>query len=492
MMNLWETMQEFLRSLASTLGSSLPKIIAAFVILFVGWVVARLISSGIRRLLLKINLRGFLAKILKQDVTFPIEKVFAAVVYYIIMLFVLIAFFQHLQLTAIIGPLNHLLDEIMAFLPNIISAGILIVVAWVIASVVRVLIKKGSEAINLDEKIAQKGGKQNIQVSGSLANAAYWFVFLLFLPPILEALQVESLVVPVQELISKILTYIPDIFAAAIILLIGWFVAHIVRLIVVGLLGAVGIDRIGEKVGLSEKVKLSQLLGTVVYALILLPVLISALNALKIEAISRPAIAMLNQILHAIPLVFGALIIIGVSYFVGTIITKIVADLLEGIGLNNLPNKIGLNLKIDLVKAVSKIIMIAILLLATMEAAEILHFDYFSLLVNKFIIFGAHTLLAVIILGIGLWIANVSQKVMIDSFGEGARLLAYVLKGAILIIVIAMALNQMGISKEIVVSAFTILMAAIGIAVALAFGLGCKDLAAKQAERWFKKGSSEE
>lgn len=491
MMNLLETMQEFLRSLASTLGASLPKILAAFLILFIGWIIARLVASGVRRILIKLNLRGLLSKMLRQDVTFPVEQAIAKTIYYIIFLFVLVAFFQHLQLTAIIGPLNHLLDEIVAFLPNIISAAILILIAWIIASIVRVVIQKGSQAINLDAKIAQKGGKEELKVSGSLANAAYWFVFLLFLPPILEALKLESLVIPVQELISKILTYIPDIFAAAIILIVGWFVAHIIRLIVVGLLGAVGIDRVGEKVGLSERVKLSQLIGTVVYALILLPVLISALNALKIEAISRPAIAMINQILQAIPLVFGAFIILAVSYFVGTIITRIVADLLEGLGLNNLPSKIGLNVKVDLVKTVSKIVMIAIMLFASMEAAEILHFAYFSLLINKFILFGARTLLAAVILGIGLWVANFCQKVMIDSFGEGSRFLAYVLKVAILVIIVAMALNQMGISKEIVVSAFTIFMAAIGVAVALAFGLGGKDVAAKQVERWFKKDAEE-
>ena len=487
MLNSFEGFQEFLRSLATTLGESLPKIVAAFVILFVGWIIAHLVSSGVRKILTKLNLRGFLSKVLREEITFPIEKAIATVVYYIILLFVLVAFFQHLQLTAIIEPLNHLLDEIMAFLPNLVSAAVLIFVAWIIASLVRVMIKKGSQAIKLDEKIAQKGGREELQVSHSLANAAYWFVFLLFLPPILEALQVESLVQPVQELISEILTYVPNILAAAIILLVGWFVAHIVRLIVVGLLGALGLDRIGEKIGLSEKVKLSQLIGTIIYALILLPVLISALNALKIEAISQPAIAMLNQILHAIPLIFGAFIIIAVSYFVGTIVAKIVADLLEGLDVNEWPAKIGLNLKVDLVRFTSKVIIAAILLLASMEAAEILGFDYFSMLLNKLVVFGAHTLLALFILGVGIWIANLAQKILIDSFGEGARWAAYLLKGAILVLVIAMALNQMGISREIVVSAFTILMAAVGVALALAFGLGCKDLAAREVERWLKK-----
>ncbi len=485
MSGIWEALQEFWRTLAGTLGASLPQILAAFLILIIGWIVARLIAGGVRRILLKINLRGLLERMLREEIKVSVENVIARVVFYILFLFVLVAFFQRLQLTAVTEPLNNLLQEVVAFLPNLISAAVLFFVAWIVASLVRLVIKKGTSAIKLDEKISQKGVREGVPVSTSLANAAYWFVFLLFLPAILETLQMESLVVPVQELVSKILTYVPDIFAAVLILVVGWFIAHIVKVIVVSLLAAVGLDQVGEKIGLSEKIKLSQVVGSIVYIFILIPVLIAALNALKIEAISEPAIAMLNQILYAIPLIFGAAVIVAVAYFVGKVVSRLVADLLEGLGANRLPEKIGLGFKFDLVRAVSFIVMAFFILLALMEAAEILRLEYFSVLVNQFILFGARVIIAMLILGFGVWIGGLAQNVLKRSMGERGELPGSILKGAIIVIAFAMALTEMGISKEIVVSAFTILMAGVAIAVALAFGLGCKDIAAKAVEKWF-------
>ncbi|NPA49355.1 MAG: mechanosensitive ion channel [Thermodesulfobacteria bacterium] len=487
MTNIWEALQEFWRSLASTLGSSLPQILAAFLILIIGWIVARIIAAGIRKVLIKINLRGLLEKILREEIKISIENIIAKIVFYILFLFVLVAFFQRLQLTAVTEPLNNLLNEIIAFLPNLLSAALLIFLAWIIASIVRLVIKKGTAAIKLDERIAQKGAREEVPVSTSIANAAYWFVFLLFLPAILETLKMESLVVPVQELVSKILTYIPDIFAAVLILIVGWFIAHVIKLVVTGLLAALGVDQIGEKIGLGDKAKLSQIIGNIIYVLIFIPVLIAALNALKIKAISDPAIAMLNQLLSAIPLIFGAFVIIAVAYFVGKIVAKMVADILEGMGANKLPEKLGLGFKVDIVRLVSTIIMTLAVLLAFMEAAELLRLEYLSILINNLIFFGARAIIAVLILALGVWIGGLAQKMLEQSLGEKARVPAYFLKGAVIALAFAMALTEMGISKEIVVSAFTILMAGIAVAVALAFGLGCKDHAARLVDKWFTK-----
>ena len=70
---------------------------------------------------------------------------------------------------------------------------------------------------------------------------------------------------------------------------------------------------------------LSSIIGTIVYVLILIPVAIAALNALRIDAISVPAIAMLQQVLNALPAIFTAVAISIVAYFVG----RFVADLLK-------------------------------------------------------------------------------------------------------------------------------------------------------------------
>ena len=107
--------------------------------------------------------------------------------------------------------------------------------------------------------------------------------------------------------------------------------------IVTNLLAAVGADQLSERVGLAPVLgeqRLSGLLGLVVYVLILIPVLIAALNALALEAITRPASNMLNVILEAIPAIFAAILVVVVAYMVGRVVAGLITDLLTGVGFN--------------------------------------------------------------------------------------------------------------------------------------------------------------
>ena len=72
---------------------------------------------------------------------------------------------------------------------------------------------------------------------------------------------------------------------------IGWFVAKILRDLVTNRLSVTGLDDLGRRAGLRETVSLSKVIGLVVYIFVLVPALIAALDALKIEAISAPATA---------------------------------------------------------------------------------------------------------------------------------------------------------------------------------------------------------
>jgi len=81
---------------------------------------------------------------------------------------------------------------------------------------------------------------------------------------------------------------------------LGWFVARIVQRVVTNLLAAVGTDALSEKAGLAKalgETKLSQALGLIVQILILVPVIIAALNALQLEAVTRPTSNMLDVVL---------------------------------------------------------------------------------------------------------------------------------------------------------------------------------------------------
>ena len=147
------------------------------------------------------------------------------------------------------------------------------------------------------------------------------------------ALALEGLLAPVQGLTDRVLGFLPSIFAAALIFVVGWFVARLVQRIVSNLLAAAGIDRLSARVGLDSALganTLSSLLGLVVYVLILVPVLISALNALQLEAITGPASQMLAQILDAIPGLFAGGLLFTLAFFVGKLVSGLVVNLLRG------------------------------------------------------------------------------------------------------------------------------------------------------------------
>jgi hypothetical protein len=488
-----QNIEVFFQALFDKLGTSLPNLLAALLILIIGWIVARLIAGSIRKLLRRTNLDNRLAKTATQDSSVEIhaEDWIAKGIFFVLMIFVLVAFFQRLGLTSVTGPLNTLLDTVMGYLPQLASALILLLVAWLVATIVKMLVSRGATMLKLDDRLSSQGALQDeetMSVSDSIASAAYWLVFLFFLPPILNSLRMNGLVGPMEDMISKIMDFIPNIFGAAIILLVGWFIARIVRQIVVSLLVVAGVNKLGDRIGLSRGTTLAGLLGTIVYAFILIPAVISALDTLAIDAISNPASMMLSTLLDAIPRIFGAVVVLGVAYLVGRLISGLVVEILDGVGINQWPEKIGLNLKTErsLAEIIGYIILVATVLFAGMEAAEMLGFGKFSELVNAFIVFGGKVLLALVIFGVGLYIANLARDIMLSTMGEDAAFTISIVRAAILVLVTAMALSQMGIAQEIVNDAFTILLAAIGIAIALAFGLGSREIAGKEVARWLE------
>ena len=490
--------QDLLNQLTALLGTNLINLLSALGVLIVGWIVARLIAWGVFRLLKRFNVDNKLAgAIADEEDKAPevkIEKWVSSAVFYLLMLFVLIAFFQTLQLTAVSASLSALLDQLLAAAPQIIGALLILLVAWLIATIARMLIRRVLQMSKFDERISEQAEVDDkVSVSDSLANGVFWLVFLLFLPAVLNTLGMQGLVEPVQGVVDQFLGAIPNIFAAAIIFVVGWFIARIVRQIVTNLLSATRLDSFGEQVGLgATEQPLSKIVGSIVYVLVLIPAVIASLNALKIEALSSPAVTMLTTVLNAIPAFFGAVIVLAVAYFAGKLVSGLVTNLLKGIGFDSLLEKLGFTVERKegqrtLSDVVGLLVLVAVMLLAAIEAADILGLGILATMIADFTAFGGQVLLALVIFGFGIYLANLARSVIVAASGEGSAFTANLARIAILVFAAALALQQLGIASEIVNLAFGILIGAIGIAAALAFGLGSREIAGKQVEEWLKQ-----
>jgi hypothetical protein len=369
-------------------------------------------------------------------------------------------------------------------------------------------------------------------IAQTLGNVVYWLVFLMFLPAILGALNLTGILGPVQGMVNDILTYLPNILGAAIIFLIGYFVARIVRQIVVNLLSSAGVDNIGRQAGMgpaADRVSISTVIGWIVYVLILIPVSIAALNALNIPAVSEPASNMLNQILLALPNIFAAFIILAIAYFIGRLLGRFVAALLAGVGFDRFFSAIGfsrlsgdpsfsspaaprpgdptysgqtpgmsapppggisaagaagMGRRTSPSDIVGYLVTVGIILFAAMQAAQVLGFVFLAEMISDFIEAAFQVLVGLAIFALGLYLSSLAERAIRNSNMSQANILAPVARVAIIIFAGALALRQMGIAESIVNLAFGLMLGAVAVAAALAFGLGGRDVARQQLERW--------
>ena len=225
----------------------------------------------------------------------------------------------------------------------------------------------------------------------------------------LAAIEWNNLIVePVREMLTKIIAYLPVLLGALLILIVGWIVAKIIRWIVDGLLKVVRFDTLADKAGITEvlrkgnlKTSAREVIGGLVYWLIMIMVLVMVVNALGLPQVSD----LLASLFAYIPRVIGALFVLVVAMFLASFVSGIVRT---AAGNANLPKP------------------------------EILA-------------------------GISRW--------------------------AIIIFAVTISLAQLGIAAILVTTTFNIILAGIVLALALAFGLGGKDAAARYLEELRQKRS---
>ncbi len=488
-------LQGILNDLLTSVSQGALTLLAGLGILFVSWLAALILAALVRAGLRRTTLDERLAEAISgpdAETRIDLEKWIARIVFYVVLLIGVVGFFNAIELPAVSGPLQSLLNDIAGFVPGLVGALAILLVAWVIARVVRFLIMAIANRTKLDERLAAQADldeTDQLSLSNSLATAAYWLVFLFFLPAILAQLGMQGLVAPVQNMVDTMLQSIPNAFAAGLVLLIGWFIARILRQVTSNLLMVIGLDRFGERVGLSDQQSLSKLAGTVVYAFILITSIIAALDRLNLTGISAPATQMLSTALEAIPAILGATVLLVLAYMIARVVAGLLAGILTGIGFNRLPELLGFKMEVDEgqrtpADVLAYLVVVAVMLFAATEAANLLGFTLLAEMIVNFTAFGGQVLLALIIFAIGLYLANLTRNVIVSTGGQQATFTANLARIAILVFAGAMALRQMGIADEIVNLAFGIMLGALGVAAALAFGLGSRDLAGREVERW--------
>ena len=485
--------------LSDWFATQFPSILTAILILVVGWIVALILASIARGAFKRTGVSERVARFIKGEedaAGAEVTKWVGRIVFYLAMFFVLVAFFQNIGLTFIAEPLNAFLMSIFSNAPLIFGAAAILLVAWLLATVLRIIVIRVLEAAKVDERLSEQVEEdkevKKLSLTQQIGNIVYWITFLLFIPAVLSTLRLEGLLVPVQSMFESILTYIPNLLGAALVLVLGWFGAKILKRFLVNLLSSLGIDRVTEREDISSyfgKNKPSEIIGIFAYALVMIFVIIGALNALAVEAITAPASAMLGMILNALPAIFAALLILTIAFLVGRVLVGLISGLLSAVGFDQLLVRLGIAREVVEGKRtpseiVGYLVLVAIMLFAAIEAAGVLGFAVLSGLIAELTVLLGRVVVSVVIFGIGLYLAGVAKEVVMSSGSPHAELLSKLARLAVLVLAGAIALQQLGVADEIIVIAFGVLIGAIALTGVIAFGLGGRDVASRELSTW--------
>ncbi|WP_349829474.1 mechanosensitive ion channel [Brevibacterium litoralis] len=387
---------------------------------------------------------------------------------------------------------------------KVVFAVLILLATWIIASLVSWAVKKVVNRV----PALQRQGNDGQTVGASIGKVASLLVWLFGLIAVLQLFSLDQVLAPLQGLLDGIFGFLPNLIGAGFIFFIGLVLAKVVRQLVWALLGPV--DVYGwmvksklrkpvepevapgqqsvppQAVAQQENGKLLQLIGNVLFGVIMIVVSISALQVLGIAAISEPASAMLALFLDAIPAIIAAAVLL----FIGAVIAKFLGTLLEqilsGLGLDG--SVANLNILPEGTRAstvVTRIVQTAIMIFFGIMAANMLGFPEITAILDEVLALGGSVLFGGAIIAAGFLLAKIIGSFITND------VLSKVLRYATIALFIAMGLNYMGLADSIINMAFGAVVIGGALAAALAFGLGGREAAARTLQKLEDKAPAE-
>ncbi|WP_151714436.1 mechanosensitive ion channel [Acinetobacter bereziniae] len=212
--------------------SYLPNIFIAGVIVFVGYILAKIVRGIVEGLISSLNLQSQAEKVgLFKNSDQGLSKFLGSFVFAVVMITALIVAFEALGIQAISQPATMMLGEIMYAIPHIIAAGLILIVAYVVSRFVGRLVAEVVAGTGVDSIPAKLDVQRFLGETKVSCIIGYLIVFFTMLFAVSEAanrLGFEQ----VSGLISMFIHFGANILLGAVILVIGFWLANIVANVV--------------------------------------------------------------------------------------------------------------------------------------------------------------------------------------------------------------------------------------------------------------------
>lgn len=312
-------------------ASMLQKVAIALVILIITWLLARIVRWAAGKLVSRVK---FLQK--QGNDGEQIGQSLGKVAGLIVWLFGLVAILQVFSLSEVLSPVQGLLGGVMAFIPNLIGAGFIFFVGYVIANIVRQLLNTGLGTVDFsglvrkltpgDEPIDEVQSREaQAKIVSVLSNIVFALILLVVSISALQVLGIAAISDPAQQMLQLVFTAIPQVIMALALLAVGFLIAKFVGQLLETTLQSVGTDRVVAEWGVVPEGKsASGIIAGIVKIAIVLFFGVMAAQMLNFPAITN----ILNEILGlGGKILFGAAII-AAGFVIANVIGKFMGETL--------------------------------------------------------------------------------------------------------------------------------------------------------------------
>src|SRR6476659_8259002 len=206
--------------------------------------------------------------------------------------------------------------------------------------------------------------------------------------------------------------------------------------------------------------------------------------------------ASLTQVFgNYLPAMLGALVILFAGYLLAKVLEKLTERFLRRIRLNRLLERGGVMQAVERsgahlnpIRVLSNLVFWLVMFAVILVAANALGLTSLANVFEELVGYIPSVIAAIVIILAGIVLGGFVGGLIAASAGalHGGRALSRVGRGGVLLLAIFMALQELGIATDIVTTAFAILFGAIALAMALAFGLGNRDLAGEVTREWYE------
>ncbi len=371
-------------------------------------------------------------------------------------------------------------------LGSIIGAIIVLIIGYFIAKAISGLVKKLVVNSGLQTRVDRGAKGRGVNIASLIGKLVYYVLMVLVLIIVLDILDFDRALTPLENLVGNFFDFLPRLIGAGILAFAGYVIATLVGELVA--LAVAGIEGLSERFGFSDRINWANVARQIVFFIVFVPILIAAIDILGIEAISRPATNMLQDVLAYLPKIFGAVIVLTVFYYLAKFVSNFVRNLMAGVNAEGFLRSAGLESiagRVSVSGLVGGLVFFFIMFSGVLTAVEILNFGQLSYLLNEIFELTLQILFGLLVLAVGSAIASFAYTAVAAS--QNSTFLASIARYAVLGLFLAIALRTMGLADDIVNLAFGLTLGALAVAFALSFGLGGREAAGRQMEAFLSK-----